>query len=65
MLVPDQIHINRVRDALWQRFGGGAAVMISISCKGRLLASDWIGDVQYCMCGDLLENRIDNKSEEQ
>ena len=28
MLVPDQSHINRVRDALWQRFGGGASVMI-------------------------------------
>ena len=28
MLVPDQSHINRVRDALWQRFGGGASVMV-------------------------------------
>ena len=28
MLVPGQSHINRVRDALWQRFGGGASVMI-------------------------------------
>ncbi len=26
--VPDQSHINRVRDALWQRFGGGASVMV-------------------------------------
>ena len=28
MFVPDQSHINRVRDALWQRSGGGASVMI-------------------------------------
>ena len=28
MLVPDQSHINRVRDALWQRSGGGASVMV-------------------------------------
>ena len=28
MSVPDQSHINRVRDALWQRSGGGASVMI-------------------------------------
>lgn len=28
MFVPDQSHINRVRDALWQRFGGGASVMV-------------------------------------
>ena len=28
MLVPDQSHINQVRDALWQRFGGGASVMV-------------------------------------
>lgn len=28
MSFPDQSHINRVRDALWQRSGGGASVMI-------------------------------------
>ena len=28
MLVSDQSHINRVRDALWQRSGGGASVMV-------------------------------------
>ena len=28
MSFPDQSHINRVRDALWQGFGGGASVMI-------------------------------------
>ena len=28
MPVPDQSHINRVRDALWQRSGGGASVMV-------------------------------------
>ena len=28
MLVPDQSHINRVRDALWQRSGGGASIMV-------------------------------------
>ena len=28
MSIPDQSHINRVRDALWQRSGGGASVMI-------------------------------------
>ena len=28
MSVPDQSHINRVRDALWQRSSGGASVMI-------------------------------------
>ena len=28
MSVPDQSHINRVRDALWQRSVGGASVMI-------------------------------------
>ena len=28
MSVPDQSHINRVRDALWQRSGDGASVMI-------------------------------------
>ena len=28
MSVPDQSHINRIRDALWQRSGGGASVMI-------------------------------------
>ena len=28
MLVPDQSHINRIRDALWQRSGGGASVMV-------------------------------------
>ena len=28
MSFPDQSHINRVRDALWQRIGGGASVMI-------------------------------------
>ena len=26
--LPDQININQVRDALWQRFGGGASVMV-------------------------------------
>ena len=28
MSIADQSHINRVRDALWQRSGGGASVMI-------------------------------------
>ncbi len=28
MPVPDQSHINQVRDALWQRSGGGASVMV-------------------------------------
>ncbi|MCY4515106.1 MAG: SIR2 family protein [Candidatus Tectomicrobia bacterium] len=28
MTFPDQSHINRVRDALWRRIGGGASVMI-------------------------------------
>ena len=28
MSIPDQSHINRVRDALWQRSGGGASVMV-------------------------------------
>ena len=28
MSIPDQIHINQVRDALWQRFGSGASVMV-------------------------------------
>ena len=28
MSFPDQSHINRIRDALWQRSGGGASVMI-------------------------------------
>ena len=28
MLVPDQSHIDRIRDALWRRTGGGASVMI-------------------------------------
>ena len=28
MRVPDQSHINQVRDALWQRSGGGASVMV-------------------------------------
>ena len=28
MHVPDQSHINQVRDALWQRSGGGASVMV-------------------------------------
>lgn len=28
MLFHDQSNINRVRDALWQRFGGGASVMV-------------------------------------
>ena len=28
MSIPDQSHINRVRDALWQRLGGGASVMV-------------------------------------
>ena len=28
MLVADQSHIYRVRDALWQRLGGGASVMV-------------------------------------
>ena len=28
MLVPDQSHIDRVRDALWQHSGGGASVMV-------------------------------------
>ena len=28
MSFPDQSHINRVRDALWQRSGGGSSVMI-------------------------------------
>ena len=28
MRIPDQSHINQVRDALWQRSGGGASVMV-------------------------------------
>ena len=28
MIFPDQSHINRVRDALWQRYGNGASIMI-------------------------------------
>ena len=28
MTFPDQSHINRVRDALWQRSGNGASVMV-------------------------------------
>ena len=28
MSFPDQSHIDRVRDALWRRMGGGASVMI-------------------------------------
>ena len=28
MSIPDQININQVRDALWQRFGSGASVMV-------------------------------------
>ena len=39
MSFPDQSHINRVRDALWQRSGGGASVMIGSGFSRNALKS--------------------------
>ena len=42
MSFPDQSHIDRVRDALWQRTGGGASVMIGAGFS-RCARKAWPG----------------------
>ena len=44
--LPDQSHIDRVRDALWKRSGGGASVMVGSGfSRGALKTRPDAGDI--------------------
>lgn len=69
MSIPDQIHLNQVRDALWQGSGSGASVMVGSGFsknarKIRPRAQDlpmW-GDVVEAMSQKLYREESDTKS---